>query len=375
MEKELQSLKEHQVADLVTIDTLPPEASAIGSRWVFKVKPDGTFKARLVVQGFGQRHGIDCGGTFAPVCRISSQRTLLCIAVSKGLHVEHLDVKTAFLNAPVEEDVWVFQAPGFEEDHPVTGKQQVLKLPKSLYGLRQSRRNWNTTFARAIESIGFKPIFSDPCVYVYGSDKNYVVLSIYVDDVLLFGVDSNVVKNVRDQLMNKFAMTNLGSASLVLGMVIEQGDGYIKVSQGNYVKSVLRKFDFHESNPAPTPGVGKSLSRNPEGAVYLDKNGIKRYQEIVGTLMYLVNTTRWDIGYSVLGLTRGMAAPTETHMVAAKRVLRYLRGTPDLPTVYRKGPLELVGFTDSDFAGDLESRRSCTGFLYMLGGGVISSAA
>ncbi|CAN0303597.1 unnamed protein product [Hapterophycus canaliculatus] len=175
--------------------------------------------------------------------------------------------------------------------------------------------------------------------------------------------------------MNKFSMTNLGSASLVLGMVIEQGDGYIKVSQGNNVNSVLRKFDFHESNPAPTPGVGKSLSRNPEGAVYLDKNGIKRYQEIVGTLMYLVNTTCWDIGYSVLGLTRGMAAPTETHMVAAKRALRYLRGTPDLPTVNRKGPLELVGFTDSDFAGDLESRRSCTGFLYMLGGGVISSAA
>ncbi|CAM9484289.1 unnamed protein product [Hapterophycus canaliculatus] len=91
--------------------------------------------------------------------------------------------------------------------------------------------------------------------------------------------------------------------------------------------------------------------------------------------MYLVNTTRWDIGYSVLGLTRGMAAPTETHMVAAKRVLRYLRGTPDLPTVYRKGPLELVGFADSDFAEDLENRRSCTGFLYTLGRGVISSAA
>ncbi|CAN0332528.1 unnamed protein product, partial [Hapterophycus canaliculatus] len=213
---------------------LPPEASAIGSRWVFKVKPDGTFKARLVVQGFGQRHGIDCGGTFAPVCRISSQRTLLCIAASKGLHVEHLDVKTAFLNAPVEEDVWVFQAPGFEEDHP------VLKLLKSLYGLRQSLRYWNSTFARAIESIGFKTIFSDPCVYVYGSEKTYVVLSIYVDDVLLFGVDPNVVKNVRHQLMIKFSMTNLGSASLVLGMVIEQGVGYIKVSQGNYVNSVLR---------------------------------------------------------------------------------------------------------------------------------------
>eukprot|EP00752_Nemacystus_decipiens_P002765 g2583.t1 len=266
MEKELQSLMDHEVADLVTVDTLPPGASPIGSRWVFKMKPDGTFKTRLVVQGYGQRHGIDCGGTFAPVCRISSQRTLLCIAASKGLHVEHLDVKTAFLNAPVDEDVWVYQAPGFEDNHPVTGKLQVLKLRKSLYGLRQSPRNWNHTFARAIESIGFKSIYSDPCVYVYGSGNEYVVLSIYVDDVLLLGVDPSVVKNIREQLMNKFSMTNLGSASLVLGMEIEQGDGYIKVSQGNFVNSILRKFDFHDSNPAPTPGVGKPLQSNPDGA-------------------------------------------------------------------------------------------------------------
>eukprot|EP00903_Cladosiphon_okamuranus_P022099 g20321.t1 len=147
MEEERQSLKEHEVADIVTIDTRPPGASPIGSRWVFKVKPDGTFKARQIVQGYGQRHGIDCGGTFAPVCRISSQRTLLCIAASKGLHVKHMDVKTAFLNAPVEEDVWVYQAPGFEENDPVTGKTQVLKLRKSLYGLRQSPRIWKATFA------------------------------------------------------------------------------------------------------------------------------------------------------------------------------------------------------------------------------------
>eukprot|EP00752_Nemacystus_decipiens_P018510 g16595.t1 len=124
MEKGLQSLKDHEVADLITVDTLPPGASPIGSRWVFKMKPRGTFKARLVAQGYRQRHGIDCGETFTPVCRISSQRTLLCIAISKGLYVEHLDVNTAFLNAPVDEDVWVYQAPGFEDNHPETGKQQ-----------------------------------------------------------------------------------------------------------------------------------------------------------------------------------------------------------------------------------------------------------
>eukprot|EP00903_Cladosiphon_okamuranus_P021319 g19590.t1 len=207
----------------------------------------------------------------------ANQRTLLCIAASKELHVERLDVKTAFLNAPVEENVWVYQAPGFEENDPATGKTQ--------------------------------------------------------------------------------------------------GHGYIKVSQGNYVKSILRKFDFHESNPAPTPGTGRPLAWKPNGAVYLDKSGTKKYQEQAGTLMYMVNTTRWDIAHAVLGLTKGMAAPTEEHLVAAKKGSSLPRGTPDLPTVYHKGPLELVGFNDSVFAGELESRLSCTGFFFMLGRGVISSAS
>lgn len=213
-------------------------------------------------------------------------------------------------------------------------------------------------------------------MYAYGSDNTYVVLSIYVDYILLLGVDSAVVKKIGEQLMSKFSMANLGSASLALGMKIEQGDRYIKVSQGNYVNSVLRKFDFHESNPAPTPAVGKSLFRKPEGAVYLEKNGIKVYPEVVGTLRYLVNTTRWDVGYAVLGLTRRIAAPTETHMVVARRGLRYLRGSGEsrIYLLCITGN-KTVGFTDSDFAGDLECRRSCTVFLYyMLDVGTISSA-
>lgn len=136
MKKELQSLKKNEVADIVTFDTLPPKASPIGSRWVFKVKPDGTFKARLVVQGYGQRHGIDCGGTFAP-CLPHQQPTDTPVhRCNQKDFKSSIWTSTAFLNAPVEEDTWVFQAPGFEEHHPVTAKQQVLKLRKSLYGLR-----------------------------------------------------------------------------------------------------------------------------------------------------------------------------------------------------------------------------------------------
>eukprot|EP00903_Cladosiphon_okamuranus_P021803 g20047.t1 len=180
----------------------------------------------------------------------SGQSTLLCIAASDGLHIEHLDVKTAFLNAPVEEKVWVYHAPGFEENDPVAGNTQALKLRKSLYGLRQSPRNWNATFAQAIESIGVRSIFYDPCIYVYGSGNTYVVLSIYVHDVLLLRVDPPIVKNIREQLMNKFSMANLGSASLVLGMYTEQGDGYSKGSQGSYINAESRTMKLWNTREA-----------------------------------------------------------------------------------------------------------------------------
>ncbi|CAM9623411.1 unnamed protein product, partial [Pylaiella littoralis] len=166
---------------------------------------------------------VDCRGTFAPVCRISSQIVILCLAASRGLHVEHLDVKTAFLSAPVEEDIWGHDRPRQTRRY-CTGAQLVLKLRKTLYGLRRSPRNLNCTFAAAIECLGFTPLLSVPCVYVYGSGDTYVVLSIYVDAILLLGVYPDVVKSVREQLLSKFKMTDLGRASLVvLGMEIEQG--------------------------------------------------------------------------------------------------------------------------------------------------------
>lgn len=217
MRKELNSRKEHQVAELVPAFSVPAGVKAIGSRWLYKVKPDGIFKGRVIVQGYRQQRGIDCGGTFAPVYRTSSQRVLSCLAASKGFHVQHLDVKTAFLNAPVEEDVYVKQAPGYEELDPETGQPLIMKLQKSLYGLPRSPRNWGTYFAGAIKDIGFSAIRSDPCVYTYGSRKSYIVLSVHVHDVLLLGQTPFTVEKMKGQLMARFSMSDLGTASLVLG--------------------------------------------------------------------------------------------------------------------------------------------------------------
>ena len=142
---ELRSIKEHRVADIIPAGAVPPNNNIIGTRWVYKVKADGRFKARLVVQGWSQRHGFDCGSTFAPVCRLESQRILLAIATAKTWPVIALDVQTAFLNGKLQETVFCKQPPGFEKKDPATGQPHVMRRRRALYGLRQSPNVWNFT--------------------------------------------------------------------------------------------------------------------------------------------------------------------------------------------------------------------------------------
>lgn len=229
MDKEMLSLKDHDVADLIPIGSLPPGAKPIGSRWLYKVKATGVLKARLIVQGWGQRHGIDCGGTYAPVSRFSSQLVLMAIAAERGLVVETMDVVTAFLQSRVEEDVYVRQAAGYDIMDEETGLPYVMKLKKSLYGLKQSPRNFGTTFAKGIKEIGFIPTRSDTCLYVYGTGTTYAVMCVYVDDCTLAGQTTAVVQDLKRQLADKFRMTDGGPATLLLGMEISQVDGMITV--------------------------------------------------------------------------------------------------------------------------------------------------
>ena len=377
MDKEMLSLKEHEVADLVPIESLPPGAKPIGSRWLYKIKATGVLKARLIVQGWGQRHGIDCGSTYAPVSRFSSQLILMAIAAERGYVVETMDVVTAFLQSQVEEDVFVRQAKGYEIVDEITGRPLVMKLKKSLYGLRQSPRNWGTAFAKGIAEIGFVALRSDPCMYVYGSGPTHTILCVYVDDCTLAGKTPSVVKDLKEQLSNKFRMTDGGPAELLLGMEISQKNGEITVSQHNYVLNILDKYNMKDCKPVATPGTGAEIEREPENAIYLNDIDTKFYQGVVGSLLFLTNTTRWEIGYAVMILCRGMSKPTNQHLAGAKRVLRYLKGTPDLPIKFRRGQWQLQGFCDANFAGSSETlrKRSTTGYLFMLAGGVISASS
>ena len=187
-DKEVASLKTNNVYTLVPATAVPAGHKIVGSRWVYKVKADKSYKGRVVVLGWGQVPGVDCGGTFAPVCRLQSIRMVLAIAAEFDFEGLQLDYNTAFfLNAKVEEEVHIKMAPGYEAFNN-DGVPMVMRLLKSLYGLRQRPRHWYGTVDEHVVEIGFKSPKSDPCVYIYSEGGAMYVLTLHVDDVLLLGI-------------------------------------------------------------------------------------------------------------------------------------------------------------------------------------------
>ena len=209
-DKEITSLEKHCVYELIPITSVPNERKVVGTHWVHKSKADGVYKGRLAVLGWSQVPRTDCGGTFAPVCRLESIRMMLAIAVELNYEVYILEVKTAFLNADdVEEKVFVKMAPGYERSNE-SGVPLVMKLTKSFYGLWQSPQNWFSIMDHHLCKIGFCSLKSDPCVYVYEDENGSAILTLYVDDVLLLGANKQLLDKLKKQLMDLFEMADMG---------------------------------------------------------------------------------------------------------------------------------------------------------------------
>ena len=259
--KEVASLKKNNVYTLVPATAVPTRHKTIGSRWVYKVKADKSYKGRVVVLGSGQVLGVDCGGAFAPVCRLQGIRIVLAIAAEFDFECWQLDYNTAFLNAKAEEEVYVKMTPGYEEFNN-DGVPMVVRLLKNIYGLRQSPRCWYGTVDEHVVEIDFKSLKSDPCVYIYSEGGAIYVSILYVDDILLLGRDRKVLERIKRKLMGRFSMTDMGDVSLVLGMEVthDRTKGTVTITQENYVKSLLERYGMENCNPACTPGVGKELS-------------------------------------------------------------------------------------------------------------------
>ena len=256
--------------------------------------------------------GRDCVETFAPVCRLQHIRMVLATAAERNWEVVQLDVKTAFLNEDIEENVFVEMAPGYE----TTNRKRVqlaMKLGKSLYGLAQSLQNWWKTIDPSLVQIGFIPLKADTCVYIYNHHNTVVILTLYVDDLLIIGGNIQVIEAIKEKLMGKFKVMNMGDVSLALGMRVtrDRERGTLTIAQENYTKYILDRFGMGTCNPLSTPGSGSELSAEQPEETLLNAEDKQRYQTITGSVLYLAQITRYDIMYSTCQLARAMSTPAK----------------------------------------------------------------
>ena len=251
MQKEMDSIYSNDVWDLVE---LPKDCQPVGSKWVFKQKTnaDGSidrYKARLVAQGFSQQCGRDYDETFSPVIRFESLRTLIALAVQKGLTLHQLDITAAFLNGELKEDVFMRQPEGFIDD----GKEYlVCKLKHSLYGLKQSPRCWNHTLDTHLKSMGFVQSPSDPCIYT-SSEGETCLVGVYVDDIVLAGQSLKRIEEVKKALSLRFDVKDLGELNYFLGVQVSQDhkNGKVWIGQSTFTESILRKYGSSSHEPEP----------------------------------------------------------------------------------------------------------------------------
>lgn len=320
------------------------------------------YKARLVVNGCAQRAGLDYSDTYAPVARFESLLLVLATAVQKKYFPRQFDVKTAFLNGNLEEELFMNQPPGFND-----GSGRVCRLKRSLYGLKQAPRCWNKKFDQFQKKFGLWSIASDKCVYV----GKKLLLVIYVDDGLVAGESEEQIDRMLCEMQKVFKATS-GPATHYLGLEIEQDPTRTKihVHQAAYVKHVLERFNMSAANPAKTPAEhGLELSRHADDAGEPEAPDESMYRSLIGAIIYLQVATRPDLAHIVGLLCRLLANPRQQHLLAAKRVLRYLSGTADIGLNFDGSAASgrrLIAYTDADFAGCPDDRNSTSGLVLML---------
>ncbi len=367
---EIDSIHDNQVWDLVD---LPKGRQPIGSRWVFKVKTneDGSVqrcKARLVAQGYSQKEGLDYDQTFSPVVRPESVRSVVALSNQLGLKVHQMDITTAFLNGGLQEEVYMKQPKGFV----TKGKEHlVCRLKKSLYGLKQSPRCWNQTLDRHLKHLGFKQSTSDPCIYTSASESDgFLILAVYVDDILLAGKSEKQIAQIKADLGKIFRLKDLGELKYFLGVNVQQRVQGTWIGQPAFTQAIIRKFGMEQCKPARTPiSTGLKLHKAAEKTELFDA---AVYQSAVGCLLYLSGWTRPDIAFAVSYVSRFCSNPSKEHWSAVKHILRYLKGTSTFGLVYSKKEKSLTGYSDADWAGDVNDRRSTSGYCFMLSGAAIS---
>ncbi|KAK2364787.1 putative mitochondrial protein [Trifolium repens] len=368
MQEELNQFERSEVWDLVP---RPEDVNIIGTKWVYKNKSDenGTVtrnKARLVAQGYTQIEGLDFDETFAPVARLESIRLLLGVACILKFKLYQMDVKSAFLNGYLQEEVYVEQPKGFvDPEHP----NYVYKLKKALYGLKQAPRAWYERLTQFLEEQGYRKGGSDKTLFVKQEKGKFIIAQIYVDDIVFGGMSNAMVQHFVQQMQSEFEMSLVGELTYFLGLQIKQMDDTIFISQSKYARNIIKKFGMdnatHKRTPAPTH---LKLTKDEKG-ISVDQS---LYRSMIGSLLYLT-ASRPDITYAVGVCARYQADPKVSHLTQVKRILKYVNGTSDYGIMYSHCENStLYGYCDADWAGSADDRKSTSGGCFFLGTNLIS---
>ena len=377
MKSEIGSMYENQVWTLVD---LPDGRKAVENKWIFKKKTDAdgnvtVYKARLVAKGFRQIQGVDYDETFSPVAKLKSVRIMLAIAAYYDYEIWQMDVKTAFLNGDIDEELYMMQPKGFVDPKDAN---KVCKLQRSIYGLKQASRSWNQRFDKVIKSFGFIQTYGEACIYKKVSGSSVAFLILYVDDILLIGNDVDLLNSVKEYLNNSFSMKDLGEAAYILGIKIyrDRSKRQISLSQSTYLDKVLKRFGMEDSKKGflpMLPNTTLSKTQSPTSAEDRERMSKTPYASAIGSLMYAMLCTRPDIAYAVSLTSRYQSDPGVDHWTAVKNILKYLRRTKDMVLSYG-GDEQLVvnGYTDASWNTDPDDSKSQSGYVFILNGAAVS---
>ncbi|KAL0402248.1 UNVERIFIED_CONTAM: Retrovirus-related Pol polyprotein from transposon RE2 [Sesamum latifolium] len=367
MQQELQALERTGTWE---ITSLPTGKKTIGSRWLFKLKlhSDGTidrYKARLVAKGYTQIEGVDYFDCFSPVAKSVSVRIFLAMATAKDWPILQLDINNAFLHGHLDEEVYMDPPEGYA----AAKAGQVCRLRRSLYGLKQASRQWNTELMTKLLDFGFRQSSHDHCLFLKTEGSDFLALLVYVDDILLTGTSHPLLERVKNYLDKLFTIKDLGHAKYFLGLELARSQHGLHVSQSKFLCDILIDSGMLDCKTVSTPlpsGLRLSLD---SGSLLPHPD---RYRCLVGRLLYL-GFTRPDISFAVQQLSQFLQHPRSTHWDAAMNVLRYLKGSPSLGLFFPStSSLQLSAYSDASWASCHDSRRSVTGYCIFLGTFLVS---
>jgi hypothetical protein len=351
---------------------MPKNKKSVKCKWVFTKKYDRNgdvkkYKARLVAKGFTQKYGTDYTETFAPVVMFKSVRTLVAICASLGLKAYQDDVPSAFLRGNLKEEIFMEPPRGMQTSKP----QDKCYLLKTLYGLKQSPKEWNQVLHDFLISERFCQSKCDPCLYFRGSGTSIVLVAVYVDDIITAGNDATIVSQFRESMHKKFGMDSGDILEWYLGICFNFEETQITLDQKLYIRNKIELFDKFigqgtESRPMPENTQKALTEESPPAAKTFP------YRSMVGSLIYAMLGTRPDLAFAVSILSRHLDNPNEIHVELLRHVFRYLRKNISLGLIYKRGaPIVVSGYVDAAYANHSDY-RSTSGYGLTVGSSLVS---